>query len=93
MRKIFVLASIAFAGIAGLVILSTADPASVDEYEYCLQDHSSHMRQCFVTMEKCVVMIPGRGGSCAREPYLAEASASYAYPSKRHDRPQAQQAD
>ena len=91
--KIFVLASIAFAGIAGLVILSTADPASVDEDEYCLQDHSSHMRQCFVTMEQCVVMIPGRGGSCAREPHLAEASASYAYPSKRHDRPQPQRAD
>ena len=43
------------------------------------------MRSCgFDTMDQCVAMISGRGGSCDRNPFLAEASASYAYAPKRH---------
>ena len=93
MRKIFVLSPVALAGLAGLVILSAAQPASVNKSEYCLQAPSSSMRECFLTIEQCVVAIPAQGGSCNRKACLAETNAAYARASKRIDRPRLQRVD
>lgn len=77
--KIAVLATIASAALAGAAFLSAAAPAAAKDYEFCQQDYSSTMRSCgFETMEQCVAMISGRGGSCMRNPFLAETSGSYA---------------
>lgn len=79
MSKIVVLATIAGAALTGAAFLSAAAPAAAKDYEFCQQDHSSEMRSCgFETMEQCVAMISGRGGSCMRNPILAELSRSYA---------------
>jgi hypothetical protein len=57
----------------------TAPIASAKDYQYCKQDHFSGMRECgFDTIEQCVAMISGGGGSCVRDPYLFAAQASYA---------------
>lgn len=73
MSKIFALISIVFAGLAGADYLSVAPTVSAKDYEYCLLNYSSGMRECgFDTIEQCVVVISGRGGSCGRSPYLAE---------------------
>ena len=94
MRKIFVLSPVALVGLAGLVILSAAQPASVNMHEYCLQASSSSMQESFLTMEQCVVAISGQGGRCTRELYLAaEAIASHACASKHIDRPRLQRID
>lgn len=79
MNKIAVLATIASAALAGAAFLSAAAPAAAKDYEFCQQDYSSAMRSCgFETMEQCVAMISGRGGSCMRNPFQAETSGSYA---------------
>ncbi|MCJ9700300.1 MULTISPECIES: DUF3551 domain-containing protein [unclassified Bradyrhizobium] len=76
LSKLFTLLSIVFAGLAGADYLSVAPAASTNAYGYCLQDHSSDMRTCsFDTLEQCVVVISGRGGSCARSPYPAREAA------------------
>ena len=93
MTKIFVLSPVALVGLGGLVILSAAQPASVNESGYCLQAPSPNMRECFLTMEQCVVAIPTQGGSCNRKAYLAEPDASYARASNRIDRPRLQRVD
>lgn len=78
MNKISVLATIAAVALVGAAFLSDAGPAAAKDYEFCQQDYSSNMRSCdFETMEQCVAMISGRGGSCTRNP-LAETSRSYA---------------
>ena len=93
MRKIFVLSPVALVGLAGLVILSAAQPASVNMHEYCLQASSSSMQESFLTMEQCVAAISGQGGRCTRELYPAEANASHACASKHIDRPRLQRID
>jgi len=76
LSKLFTLLSIVFAGLAGADYLSVAPTASTSTSEYCLQDYSSGMRKCsFGTLEQCIAVISGRGGSCARSPYLALGSA------------------
>lgn len=88
MNKITVLATIATAALVGAALLSDAGPAAAKDYEFCQQDYSSAMRSCgFETMEQCVAMISGRGGSCMRNPLLAETSRSYASAPKRRARP------
>jgi Protein of unknown function (DUF3551) len=85
MKKILAFSTMAVVTLAGTAFLSTAEPAEAKDYEFCRQDYSSGMRLCgFDTMEQCVAMISGRGGSCGRNPFLAEASASYAYAPKHH---------
>ena len=65
--------------LAGVALLSAAPSASAKDYQYCKQDHFSGMRDCrFETMEQCVAMISGGGGSCMRDPYSVELGASYA---------------
>jgi Protein of unknown function (DUF3551) len=91
MKKIFAFS--ALATLAGSAFLITAEPAAARDYEYCRQD-SSGMNSCsFDTMEQCVAMMSGRGGSCSRNPFLAEASASYAYAPKHHAHTRRQRAD
>jgi hypothetical protein len=57
-------------------------PTAASAYEYCRTDVSSAMRSCsFDTMEQCQAMSSGRGGSCARDPFLPDSNA-YAYQPK-----------
>ncbi len=87
MSKRFALSTISVAALAGTAFLGAAEPAAAKEYEFCRHDYSSGMRSCgFDTMEQCVAMISGRGGSCIRNPLLAETSVSYAYAAKDHRR-------
>jgi hypothetical protein len=86
MNKICVgmLGSVALAGAA----LSVPGALAAKDYAFCRQDESSGMRSCdFETMEPCVAMISGRGGTCTRDPYMTETSESYAYAPKRRGRP------
>jgi hypothetical protein len=84
MKKIFAFGAIAVATMAGSALLITAEPAAAKDYEFCRYDHSSGMNSCgFDTMEQCVAMMSGRGGSCSRNPLLADANASYAHAPKR----------
>jgi hypothetical protein len=94
MKNIFAFSAIALATLVGSALLSTTEPASARDYEFCRQDYTSGMRQCgFDTMEQCIAMISGRGGSCIRDPFLAEASASYAFAPKHHGHTHRQRAD
>ncbi len=94
MKKILAFSAIAVATMAGLAFLSFAEPAAAKEYEICRQDYASGMLSCsFDTMEQCVAMISGRGGSCTRNPFLADANASYARAPKRHGHTHRQRAD
>jgi hypothetical protein len=95
MKTIFAFSAVAVAILAGSAFLITAEPAAAKDYEFCKQDFSSAPRlSCaFDTMEQCVAMISGRSGSCTRNPFLAEGSASYAYAPKRHDHTNRQRAD
>ena len=84
MKKSFAFGTIAVATLAGSAFLMAPEPVAARDYEFCRQDYSSGMSSCgFDNMEQCVVMISGRGGSCTRNPFLAEASASYAHVPKR----------
>lgn len=76
MSKIFATISVLFAALAGADYLSVAPTASSSGYEYCLQDYSSGLRKCsFDTLELCIAVISGRGGSCVRSPDMALGSA------------------
>jgi uncharacterized protein DUF3551 len=94
MSKTITFSTIAASALAGAVFLSAAAPVAAREYQYCREDYSSGMRQCgFDTVEQCVAMISGRGGSCVRNPLLSEASASYAHAPKRHGNTRRQRPD
>jgi Protein of unknown function (DUF3551) len=90
MNKIFVFSAIAVTALASVAFLEAVQPAAAKDYEFCRLDYASGMRQCgFDTMEQCVAMISGRGGSCMRDPFLKETSAAFAYARKGdHRRPQ-----
>ena len=70
-------------GLFALALAGITTPAAAGPNEYCRTDVSSAMRSCgFTSMEQCQAMSSGRGGSCARDPFLPEASngnASKAY--------------
>ncbi len=87
MNKVFAISTVAAAALAAAVFLTPTEPAAAKDYEFCRQDWGSGMRSCaFDTMEQCVAMISGRGGTCGRNRVGAEATASYAYASKEHVR-------
>src|SRR5258708_37898163 len=70
---------------AGLFALAfvgmTSTAASAGEY--CRWDVTSHMKSCsFDTLEQCQATSSGRGGDCARDPFLASPSTAYAYQPK-----------
>jgi Protein of unknown function (DUF3551) len=94
MSKTIAFSTIAASALVGTVFLSAAEPVAAREYQYCREDYSSDTRQCgFDTVEQCVTMISGRGGSCVRNPLLFGASASYAHASKRHGNRRRQRPD
>jgi formate-dependent phosphoribosylglycinamide formyltransferase (GAR transformylase) len=87
MKKLSGFILLVIAGTMG-ALLTTALAASTSNYQYCKQDRFSAARDCgFHTMEQCVAMISGTGGSCVREPFLDEASASCACVPKHHGGP------
>jgi hypothetical protein len=58
-------------------------PAAANAGEYCRTDVSSAMRSCsFDTMEQCQEMSSGRGGGCARDPFLADTNSAFAWQPK-----------
>jgi hypothetical protein len=70
---------------AGLFALAcvgmTSTAASAGEY--CRWDVTSHVKSCsFDTLEQCQATSSGRGGDCARDPFLASPSTAYAYQPK-----------
>lgn len=72
-----------------LAYVAIATPAAAAQNEYCRQDVTSGMRSCsFSTLEQCQAMSSGRGGSCYRDPFLADTSSAadtrsaYAYQPK-----------
>lgn len=86
MKKILAFSTLA-AVLAAAAFLTPTEPAAAKEYEFCRFDYSSGMRTCaFETIEQCVAMISGRGGSCVRNQAGGEASAAYAYSPKAHAR-------
>jgi len=69
--------------IFALAFVAMATPAAASPGEYCRQDVTSGMRSCsFATMEQCQAMSSGRGGSCYRDPFLADTSSAYAWQPK-----------
>lgn len=87
MKKEIAFSTIAAAALAAATFWYTAEPASAKNYEYCRVD-SSGTRSCgFDTMEQCLAMISGNGGTCTRDPFLADTRESYASASKRQSRP------
>jgi hypothetical protein len=63
--------------------LAAMTPTAANAGEYCRTDVSSAMRSCsFDTMEQCQEMSSGRGGGCARDPFLADTNSAYAWQPK-----------
>jgi hypothetical protein len=80
MRQLLKLAAAPAAGLLALALTGITTPAAAAKYEYCRTDVSSAMRSCsFTSMEECQAMSAGRGGTCARDPFLPAASDAYAY--------------
>ena len=87
--KTIAFATIAAAAVAAAIFWCTAEPAEAKNYEYCRMEPVTNARQCgFDTMEQCLAMISGRGGSCVRDPFYTDTSAAYAYTPKVHTRHQ-----
>jgi hypothetical protein len=88
MYQLLKLAAAPATGLFALALAGIATPAAAGPYEYCRTDVSSAMRSCsFRTMEECQAMSAGRGGSCARDPFLpavstSNAGSAYAYQPK-----------
>jgi hypothetical protein len=86
MNKLFA-GTLGIVALAGVACLAPAEPVAANDYAFCRQDESG-MRSCgFETMEQCVAMISGRGGTCTRDPYVTQSGQAYAYAPKRHGRP------
>jgi len=95
MSKMITFSAIA-AALAGAALFA-AQPASARDYEYCRQDYSGGTRICsFDTAEQCIATVAGRGGSCFRNPFVADVSAArtaLAYAPKAHIRSHHHHAD
>ena len=71
--------------ISTFAFIALAAPAA-QAGEYCRTD-SGGMQSCgFSTLEQCQAKSSGTGGTCARDPFLKDASNSLAYQPK-HVRP------
>jgi hypothetical protein len=80
MSKTITFSTIAVLALAGATFFGSAEPSAARNYEYCRYDYVSHIRSCsFDTMEQCLASASGRGGTCDRDPFLSDASGSYAY--------------
>ena len=76
MKQLFTLAAAPAAAFLALALASLSTPAAAAKYEYCRTDVSSAMRSCgFTSLEQCQTMSAGRGGTCARDPFLPEANS------------------
>jgi hypothetical protein len=76
MNQLFRLTAAPAAAFLTLALASISTPAAAAKYEYCRTDVSSAMRACsFTSLEQCQEMSAGRGGTCARDPFLPEASS------------------
>ncbi|MDA9437818.1 hypothetical protein XH98_01545 [Bradyrhizobium sp. CCBAU 51745] len=80
MTKTIALSTIAAAALAAATFWGMAEPASAKNYEFCRVDYTlGSPRNCgFDTMEQCLAMISGRGGSCTRDPFYQAESFAYA---------------
>jgi len=75
MKQLFKLTAAPAAAFLALALAGISTPAAAAKYEYCRTDVSSAMRSCsFTSLEQCQEMSAGRGGMCARDPFLPEAS-------------------
>jgi hypothetical protein len=82
MKQLLKLSAAPATALLALAYVAMATPAAAAKYEYCRQDPISGMRSCaFETVEQCQAMSSGRGGTCFRDPFLADTSA-YAYQPK-----------
>ena len=80
MRQLFTLTAAPAAAFLALALASISTPAAAGKYEYCRTDISSAMRSCsFETLEQCQAMSAGRGGVCARDPFLPVENVSNAF--------------
>jgi uncharacterized protein DUF3551 len=69
------------AGLLALALTAVTSPATGAQNEYCRTGVISGTRDCsFATLEQCQAASSGRGGTCARDPFLPEGKASDAYP-------------
>jgi hypothetical protein len=80
MKQLFTLTAAPAAAFLALALASISTPAAAAKYEYCRTDVSSAMRSCsFTSLEQCQTMSAGRGGTCARDPFLPAESVSNAF--------------
>lgn len=76
MKQLFTLTVAPAAAFLALALASISTPAAAAKYEYCRTDVSSAMRSCsFTSLEQCQEMSAGRGGTCARDPFLSETGS------------------
>jgi uncharacterized protein DUF3551 len=75
------LAAARAAGLLALALAGINSPATAAQNEYCRTGVISGTRDCsFATLEQCQAASSGRGGTCARDPFLPEGKTSDAYP-------------
>lgn len=80
MKQLFTLTAAPAAAFLALALASISTPAAAAKYEYCRTDVSSAMRSCsFTSLEQCQAMSDGRGGTCARDPFLPAENVSNAF--------------
>ncbi|SDN50587.1 DUF3551 domain-containing protein [Afipia sp. GAS231] len=80
MKQLFTLTAAPAAAFLALTLAGFSTPAAAAKYEYCRTDVTSAMRSCsFTSLEQCQEMSAGRGGTCARDPFLPEASVNNAF--------------
>jgi hypothetical protein len=81
MKKLLITTAAPATAMFALAFLTMATPASAAEF--CRQDATSGMRGCgYVSLEQCRAASSGIGGTCYRDPYLADNSSANAYAPK-----------
>jgi Protein of unknown function (DUF3551) len=81
MKQLLKMSAAPATALFAMAFVAMATPAAAGEY--CRQDVTSAMRSCsFDTLEQCQAMSSGRGGSCYRDPFLADTSNALAYQPK-----------
>jgi hypothetical protein len=80
MKQLFTLTAAPAAAFLALALAGISTPAAAAKYEYCRTDVSSAMRSCsFTSLEQCQATSEGRGGTCARDPFLPAENVSNAF--------------